>query len=97
MIAKGAPLKPSDTAAVTEYLFSKYGNRGKELVETVCILCHEFARISTEALTRDQWAGEIKGMLEEGAPLTREEFDLVVDYLTKTYGVKDANEKADKK
>ncbi len=93
MVAKGAPLKPAEAAAVTDYLDAKYGNRGKELVESVCILCHEFARISTEALTRDQWAGEIKGMLEEGAPLTKEEFDLVVDYLTKTYGVKDADGK----
>jgi cytochrome c5 len=89
MVDKGAPLKPEETAVVVEYLASKYGNRGKELVESVCVLCHEFARISTEALTRDQWAGEIRGMLAEGAPLTDEEFEIVVDYLTKTYGVKD--------
>ena len=93
MVAKGAPLKPDEATAVTDYLNSKYGNRGKELVESVCVLCHEFARISTEALTRDQWVGEIRGMVDEGAPLTKEEFDLVVDYLTKTYGVKDANGK----
>jgi cytochrome c5 len=89
MVDKGAPLKPDETVVVVEYLASKYGNRGKELVESVCVLCHEFARISTEALTRDQWAGEIRGMLAEGAPLTDEEFEIVVDYLTKTYGVKD--------
>lgn len=89
MIAKGADLKPEEATAVADYLGTKYLNRGKELVETVCILCHEFARISTEALTRDQWAGEIRGMLAEGAPLNDEEFELVLDYLTKTYGVKD--------
>lgn len=89
MVDKGAPLKPEETGVVVEYLATKYGNRGKELVESVCVLCHEFARISTEALTRDQWAGEIRGMLAEGAPLTDEEFEIVVDYLTKTYGVKD--------
>lgn len=88
MVDKGAPLKPGEAAAVTEYLGSKYGNRAKELVETVCILCHEFARIQSEALTRDQWAGEIRGMVDEGAPLSPEEFEMVVDYLTKTYGVK---------
>jgi cytochrome c5 len=101
MVEKGAALKPEEAVQVTEYLAAKYGRaftpqetrkreaRGKELVESVCVLCHEFARISTEALTRDQWAGEIRGMLAEGAPLTDEEFDIVVDYLTKTYGVKD--------
>jgi hypothetical protein len=101
MVAKGAPLKPGEADIVTGFLAAKYGRaitaeearkrdaRGKELVESVCVLCHEFARISTEALTRDQWAGEIRGMLAEGAPLTDEEFEIVVDYLTKTYGVKE--------
>lgn len=95
MIKKGAALRPDEAAIVTDYLSTKYMRltpdkeaQAKALVESVCILCHEFARISTEALTRDQWAGEIRGMLAEGAPLTDEEFDIVVDYLTKTYGVK---------
>jgi hypothetical protein len=103
MIEKGAALKPDEASQVTEYLAAKYGRaltaeevskrdaRGKALVESVCILCHEFARISSEALNHDQWAGEIRGMLAEGAPLTDEEFDIVVDYLTKTYGVKPEN------
>lgn len=93
MVAKGAPLGPDEADAVAEYLGKKYGlsedaklARGKKLVESVCILCHEFARISTEQLTRDQWAGEIRGMLEEGAPLNDDEFEMVLDYLTKTYG-----------
>jgi cytochrome c5 len=100
MVDKGAPLQSEEVDTVVEYLSAKYAKlsaqeirkreaRGKELVESVCVLCHEFARISTEALTRDQWAGEIRGMLAEGAPLTDEEFEIVVDYLTKTYGVKD--------
>lgn len=97
MVGKGAALKPDEAVAVTEYLGKKYGNRAKELVQTVCILCHEFDRISTEALTRDQWAGEIRGMLAEGAPLNDEEFEIVVDYLTKTYGVKQDQPKRDQK
>ena len=94
MVDKGAPLKADEVSAVTEYLASKYGRpktreeRGKDLVESVCILCHEFARISTEQLTRDAWAGEIRGMLAEGAPLNDEEFDIVLDYLTEHYGPK---------
>jgi len=96
MVDKGAALKPDEAAAVTEYLAAKYGKpdpareaRAKSLVESVCILCHEFARISTEQLTRDQWAGEIRGMLAEGAPLNDDEFDMVLDYLTKHYGPKE--------
>lgn len=93
MVAKGAALNPDEAKTVTEYLAKKYGlsedaklARGKKLVESVCVLCHEFARISTEQLSRDQWAGEIRGMLEEGAPLNDDEFEMVLDYLTKTYG-----------
>lgn len=89
MVKAGAPLTPDEAGAVAEYLAAKYSktDRGKQLVETVCVLCHDFSRISTEALTRDQWAGEIRGMIDEGAPLTEDEFNLVLDYLTKTYGV----------
>jgi hypothetical protein len=39
-------------------------------------------------LSKEEWAGVIKGMLAEGAPLTDEEFEMVVRYLAKTYGVK---------
>jgi cytochrome c5 len=90
MVDRGASLKPEEAAEVTEYLAKNYGkqDRAKALVESICTLCHEFARISTEALTKDQWAGEIRGMLDEGAPLSNEEFEMVVDYLAKTYGVK---------
>jgi cytochrome c5 len=63
MVDKGAPLQSAEVDTVVEYLAAKYAKlsaqeirkreaRGKELVESVCVLCHEFARISTEALTR---------------------------------------------
>jgi cytochrome c5 len=64
-------------------------DRAKELVESVCTLCHEFARVKRQQLSKDEWAGVIKGMLAEGAPLTDEEFSMVVDYLARTYGVKE--------
>ena len=96
MIDKGAALKPAEAAAITNYLATNHGKlspakeaRAKELVDGICILCHEFARISTEELTKDQWAGEIRGMVDEGAPLNDDEFEIVVDYLTEHYGVKE--------
>jgi cytochrome c5 len=61
----------------------------KELVESVCVLCHEFSRVERQQLNKDEWAGVIKGMLAEGAPLTDEEFSMVVDYLARTNGVKE--------
>jgi cytochrome c5 len=91
MVDRGAALKPDEVAAVTDYLAANFGkhDRAKELVESVCTLCHEFGRIARQELSKDEWAGMIKGMLAEGAPLTDEEFSMVVDYLAKTYGVKE--------
>ena len=62
-------------------------DRAKDLVEGVCTLCHEFSRVERQELTKDEWAGLIKGMLAEGAPLTDDEFSMVVEYLANTYGV----------
>jgi hypothetical protein len=64
-------------------------DRAKELVDSVCTLCHEFDRVARQELSKDEWAGVIRGMLAEGAPLTDEEFSMVVDYLAKTYGIKE--------
>lgn len=60
--------------------------KGKKLVEDICSLCHEWQRIKGHELTKEQWGGVIKGMIFEGAPVTDEEFDLIVDYLAKNYG-----------
>jgi hypothetical protein len=68
----------------------------KNLTESVCTLCHEFTRVERQRLSNTEWAGEIRGMLAEGAPLTDEEFEMVVDYLAKTYGVKEAAMKEDR-
>jgi hypothetical protein len=90
MVDRGAHLQPGEAAVVTDYLARNFGkhDRVKDLVESVCTLCHEFARVERQELSKDEWAGVIKGMLAEGAPLTDEEFTMVVDYLAKTYGVK---------
>ena len=62
----------------------------QKLVEDICSLCHEWQRVQGHELTKEQWGGVIKGMIFEGAPVTDEEFDLIVEYLAKHYGpVKD--------
>jgi cytochrome c5 len=60
--------------------------KGKKLVEDICSLCHEWQRIKGHELTKEQWAGVIKGMISEGSPVTDEEFDLIVEYLAKNFG-----------
>jgi len=60
---------------------------GKRLVEDVCSFCHGLARIKDHAFTRDEWNNVIKGMVSEGAPVTDEEFALILDYLAKHFGL----------
>jgi hypothetical protein len=59
---------------------------GKKLVAEICSFCHSAARIKDHAYTRDEWSSVIKGMISEGAPVTDEEFSLILDYLAKNFG-----------
>jgi cytochrome c5 len=89
VLAMGSPsLSKTESAEAVEYLAKNFGekDRGKELVEDICSLCHEWQRIKDQHLSKDEWAGTIKGMIFEGAPVTDEEFNLIVDYLAKNFG-----------
>jgi cytochrome c5 len=91
MVDRGASLKTTEVDEVVAYLAKNFGadegkNKGKKLVEDICSLCHEWQRVKTQELTKEQWSGVIKGMISEGAPVTDEEFDLIVEYLAKNYG-----------
>jgi cytochrome c5 len=84
----GAAITDDDTPRVVSYLAKNFGppDKGKELVEGICTLCHELARVKAQQFTKDEWANTIKGMISEGAPVTDEEFSQIVNYLTKNYG-----------
>ena len=61
-------------------------DKGRELVLEACTACHTLDRVKIQRLTRDEWRGEVAGMLSEGVPLTDDELDLVVDYLARHFG-----------
>jgi hypothetical protein len=63
-------------------------DRGRELVEDVCTYCHNLDRLRGKELSREEWRGLIKGMISEGAPVTDDEFSMILDYLVKHYGRK---------
>jgi hypothetical protein len=88
MVARGAKLREDETAAVADYLTRHFGaeTQVRELVEGICSQCHELGKIEDQHLNREQWAALIKGMIYEGAPVTEEEFSMIVEYLTRHYG-----------
>ena len=83
-----AGLSHEETLDVVGYLARNFGpkDRGKQLVEEICSFCHGLERLQGQALTRDAWSNVIKGMVDEGAPVTSEEFSLILDYLSKNFG-----------
>ena len=62
---------------------------GRALVEDVCTYCHSLNKLRGQRLSRDEWRDLTKGMIFEGAPVTDEEFSLILDYLAKNFGEKD--------
>jgi cytochrome c5 len=96
MIAQGAPLSKTEAAKVVEYLTRNFGEKdhAQELYEEICSYCHELERVTRQALTKEEWRGLIKGMVDEGAPVTNEEFSMIVDYLAKHFGPRQVGEAA---
>jgi cytochrome c5 len=85
---KNPSLTKEETADVVGYLARHFGpkDRGKQLVEEICSFCHGLAKLKGQAYTREQWENVTKGMIFEGAPVTEEEFSLILDYLEKNFG-----------
>ena len=88
MIDRGASLTKEESAAVVSYLARNFGNKepARELFEDICSYCHNLERVKDQELTKEQWRDLIKGMISEGAPVTDEEFSIIVDYLAKNFG-----------
>jgi mono/diheme cytochrome c family protein len=67
-------------------------DKGRELFEDICSYCHSLHKVDGKELSKAEWSGLIKGMISEGAPVTDEEFSLIVDYLAKHYGKRSPEE-----
>jgi cytochrome c5 len=91
MMEGNAAARKNDIKEVVDYLAANFGeqDRGKELVEDICSVCHEWQRVKEHEKTKEEWAGTIKGMIFEGAPVTDEEFEQMVNYLARNFGKKE--------
>jgi len=67
-------------------------DKSRELFEDICSYCHSLHKVDGKELSAAEWRGLIKGMVSEGAPVTDEEFSMIVDYLAKHYGRKSPEE-----
>jgi cytochrome c5 len=89
MIEKGAEVKPDDVPVLVEYLVKYHGplpdGPGKEVVLNICTQCHDLQRVRRERLTPEGWAEILEAMLNEGAPLTEQDFVAVLKYLARNF------------
>ena len=57
----------------------------KAIVEGACTMCHGLDFIAERRKSHDDWEFTVRRMMDKGAALDEGAFDLVVDYLAKTY------------
>jgi cytochrome c5 len=92
MIEKGADVRAADRPILIDYLVKTHGplpdGPGKNVVLNVCTMCHTLQRVRGLHGDRDQWEEVLGTMLNEGAPLTEQDFPVVLNYLARNFGAR---------
>lgn len=85
--AANATIFPSATATGVEPTLSpqEYITLGKDLTESICIVCHSSDRIQNSHKNRTEWEITVKRMVDHGAPLNEAQLKAVIEYLSLTY------------
>ena len=91
MIAKGAKVAKEDIPVLVEYLAEHHGplpdGAGRAIVLNVCTMCHDLTRIRRGHRSPEEWEETLNAMLNEGAPLSDDQFPVVHAYLSRNFGV----------
>jgi cytochrome c5 len=59
---------------------------GAALLEERCTVCHGLDRTTSARKTREEWEQTVVRMVGKGAELNEEEQEILIAYLTETYG-----------
>ena len=93
MIEKGSTIQKEDVPGFVSYLVRKHGplpeGAGKRVMLEVCTQCHELDRIRTHTGSRDEWEATLLSMLNEGAPLSDDDFPIILNYLARNFRPKE--------
>jgi cytochrome c5 len=91
MIVNGAEIAKEDIPVLVKYLAFQFGplpdGPGKRIVLNTCTMCHDLGRIKFGRRSPEEWEETLSSMLNEGAPLSDEEFPIVHHYLSQHFGV----------
>jgi cytochrome c5 len=91
MVDNGAEIDEKETPILVRHLVLNYGplpdGPGKAILLNTCTMCHDLGRIKSGRRSSEEWEETLSSMLNEGAPLSDEQFPVIHDYLSKHFGV----------
>jgi cytochrome c5 len=91
MIDNGAELDEKHTPILVRYLVLNHGpvpdGPGKAILLNTCTMCHDLGRIKSAHRSTEEWEETLSSMLNEGAPLSDEQFPIIHEYLSEHFGI----------
>ena len=91
MIQDGAEIEESEIPIMVQYLVREHGpvpeGAGKQILLNICTMCHDLGRIRLGRRLREEWEETLVSMLNEGAPLSEQDFPVIHAYLSKNFGI----------
>lgn len=91
MVDNGAEIDEKETPILVRHLVLNYGpvpdGPGKSILLNMCTMCHDLGRIKTARRSSEEWEETLISMLNEGAPLSDEQFPLIHHYLSEHFNV----------
>jgi cytochrome c5 len=89
MVDKGADVKKDDIPVLVKYLTRAYGplpdGPGKAILLNICTMCHTLDRVKNRGSSRAEWDELLMHMLNEGAPLSDEDYPVLLTYLARNF------------
>ncbi len=89
MVEKGAEVKKDDVPVLVKYLTSMYGplpeGQGKAILLEICTQCHSLDRVKLRGSDREGWDELLMHMINEGAPLSDEDYPILLNYLARNF------------
>jgi cytochrome c5 len=90
-IERGARVTEEQIPVAVDYLAFEHGplpdGPGKDVLLNTCTMCHQLTRIRFAPRSAEEWEETLFAMLNEGAPLSVDEFIRVHAYLATYFGV----------
>jgi cytochrome c5 len=91
MVDNGAEIDEKETPILVRHLVLNYGpvpdGPGKSILLNTCTMCHDLGRIKTGRRTAEEWEETLSSMLNEGAPVSDEQFPVIHHYLSQHFGI----------